>query len=61
MTSCKPKGDLVPDGGGRAHFLLMYFLYFLRRKCLDGRPRFLWNSSSSGDELDEGSLFSVSD
>lgn len=39
----------------------MYFLYFLRRKCLDGRPRFLWKSSSSGDELEEGSLFSVSD
>lgn len=28
---------------------------------MEGRPRFLWNNSSSGCELDEGSLFSESD
>lgn len=44
------------------YFLLIYFLYFLRRKRLDGRPRFRGkNSSSSGPLLDEGSLFSESD
>lgn len=39
----------------------MYFLYFLRRKRLEGRPRFLCKNSSSGCVLDEGSLFSESD
>lgn len=42
------------------HFRFIYFLYFLRRKRLDGRPRFL-SKNSSGCEFDEGSLFSESD
>jgi len=38
----------------------MYFLYFFRKKRLDGLPRFL-GKNSSGCKLDEGSLFSESD